>query len=197
MNPSDQEEKLFGIVLSDVLISFAAFLFMLFVVISLQPHNDMDNSNPNAVAGRLCAEISWDNNRDVDLDIWGKSPADQAAVGYSNMHGGGLDLYRDVVGWISNPEKINLEIMCANKIYDGQWIFNVHYFSKHNPHDETPIKVVMLIRFKTYTGVWKNLRTEYIMLFEKQEKTLFSFRVKDGIILENTINSNDVPLRSN
>jgi hypothetical protein len=205
----NRDQELFGIAFADIMISFAGFIFMLFVVVSLLPHKESDNDN-SVMLGSLCAELYWDNTRNVDLDIWGKSPKDEAPIGYSNMHGKGLDLYRDVLGFDNNPEHINMEILCTNKIYPGEYTFNVTYFSDHeNLSTSSPnydinhkprIDATMIIRLKGDSpsdGRTRTLKSVYTLNNESEEKTMFNFRVdNNGKIIESSINSVDKPLRN-
>ena len=196
------EEKLFGYVLADVMVSFAAFVFMLFVVVSMVPHSE--NNNDGVMLGSLCAEIYWPNDRDIDLDIWGKSPKDGKPIGFSNMHGGGLDLYRDVIGFQNNLEHLNMEIECTNKIIPGEYTFNIYYFSNHETQASSPafgkfpngtVEATMIIRLKGASvsdGRFKTMRGVHTFTKENQEKTMFNFRVgEDGKIIDSSINSND------
>jgi hypothetical protein len=195
------DEILFGIAFADVLISFSAFLFMLFILFAILPHKKMDTEavNDNDKLGKVCAELIWDNNRDVDLDLWGQSPVDKKPVGYSNMHGNGLDLYKDVTGFTNNLEHLNMEVMCANKTYPGEWTFNVSYFSDHgrlDPNNKPDINATLFVKiFKE--GSWKVLKSQHLFTYEKEEKTMFDFFIgENGLLEENSINSVDKPLRN-
>ena len=44
-------------------------------------------------SGSVIVEVLWPNDRNVDIDLWVKSP-DDAAVGYSNMAGYYFNLLR-------------------------------------------------------------------------------------------------------
>ncbi len=198
-NSKHLDERLFGIAFADIMISFAAFLFMLFVMIAIQTHKDSDDSK---MLGSVCAELYWDNNRNVDLDLWGKSPLDEHGIGYSNMHGHGLDLYRDVVGFYNNPEKINMEVMCAHQPYHGEWVFNVHYFSDHevtnppDPNHKSIIQAVMIIRIKYPDKSVKIMRGTFDVV-EGEEKTMFDFVIDaNGRLDERSINSRNIYIRS-
>ena len=190
------DERLMGIAFADIMVSFAAYLFVLFILIAIQPHTK--DTLQISMPGRLCAEIFWDNNRDIDLDLWGKSPIDAHATGYTNMHTRGLDLFKDVLGFQDNPEHINMEIMCANKIYPGEWDFNVQYYSNHEKvvSGNQSVKVTMFIRiFKGKDGTSRVLKAETTVL-PAEEKTMFRFVVNEnGDIETGTINSQQIFLR--
>jgi hypothetical protein len=187
------KKGLFGIIFSDVLISFIGLVFVLFLLVSLVPKGEMEKKSVDL--GSVCAEIVWPSDRDVDLDLWGKSPLENVAIGYSNPHGLNLSLFRDVLGWVNNPSHINLEIMCGNQLVAGEYIFNVSYFSNHNTSQPDPIEVTMTITIKNkiskeyYTG-------KYILTHAGEEKTMFAFRLDDnGILVPGSVNSLNHPLR--
>jgi len=207
------DESLFGWVFADALVSFLAIFIVLFTVL-LASINAKKDDNMNSIAqGRVCAELYWDNNRDVDLDLWGKSPVDTLPVGYSHMHDMGLDLFRDVIGWINNPEHVNMEIMCANKKYKGEWTFNVHYFSDHkliqvrdpktnifvtDPNYDSSIKARMILRIydSTSGSGAKIYDTSVKLAGEGEQKTMFNFRLDEkGEVIEGSMNHSYKQLR--
>jgi hypothetical protein len=189
------DESLFGIAFSDTLLSMLGVIFLVFAFIIMIPHNPETPS----MQGQLCVEISWDNGRDVDLDLWGKSPAEKVAVGYSNMHGENLDLFRDCLGFNSNPTHQNMELMCAQKIVPGEWTFNVSYYGDHalpTGATDSPIDVTMVVRYKKVGVNSKSSASlitktaTYHLTKSGQEKTMFDFVIdKNGDIIENSINS--------
>ena len=52
-------------------------------------------------AGSVIVEVLWPDDRDVDVDLWVKSP-DDAAVGFSNMAGYYFNLLRDCLLYTSD-----------------------------------------------------------------------------------------------
>jgi hypothetical protein len=186
-------EKLFGIIMFDIQVTLSALFLSLFVLLSIIPHKEGDNVE----IGSVCAELYWDNNRDVDLDLWGLSPVDKNPVGYNNTHGQGLDLFRDVIGFQFNPEHVNMEVMCSNHLYPGEWTFDVFFFSDHEDlkdgHDQA-IKATMIVRVKTKDNTYTlaPMKTSFVLHGENEEKTLFDFTIdKDNNVVQSSINSLD------
>lgn len=185
-----RDEKLFGIILFDMMVQYAAIILFLFVALTFLPHKESDGS---VMAGRVCAELYWDNNRNIDIDLWGTDPVDKEPIGYSNMHGRGMDLFRDVIGFSFNPEHINMEIMCSNRITPGEWTFDVSYYSDHEvttPNHDSSVDAVVIIRLKNKNGGEIVKKATWRLTHEKEDKTMFNFIIdKNGDIVENSINT--------
>ena len=201
---SHEEEAGFLIVFVDALLAFVGIILCVVCLLMLQDHS---KKHPPALntTGALCVELTWPV-RNVDLDIWGHSPGDPDTVGFSNMHGKDMNLLRDVIGFNGNPTHTMLEMICADRIVPGEWAFNVHYFANHEveldhtaPDDpRKTIKATMVVRIKNPNskGDLDSLIGDYTLTYEKQEKTMFRFVVKeDGTIDHATINSKDIPLK--
>jgi hypothetical protein len=184
----DDSNNLFGIAFSDVLVSFISIFLVLFVLVAIQPRSEKVNKDQDSL-GSICAEITWPQSRRVDLDLWGASPLETFSVGYSNMHGENLDLYRDSLGTtIDDP---NIEVMCAKKIVPGEWTFNVNYFSDHESgtHDSN-ITIKMKLRVQPHGKEMEEFEAIYDNLANGEEKTMFDFRVDEtGSIIKSSINS--------
>jgi uncharacterized protein YfaP (DUF2135 family) len=188
-------EKFFGIVFADIMISFAAFIFILYILSSLQPHSKSQKDSDVDAQGRLCAELFWDNNRDVDLDLWGKSPIDENATGFRRMHTKGLSLFKDTLGFTNNPEHVNMEIMCSNQLTPGEWDFTVNYFGAME-RPASPIKATVYIKLQDNST--NTTRTLKIVkeINPGQEITFFRFVIDDkGRIKDDTINSEPIYIR--
>ena len=133
-------------------------------------------------------------------------PGDPETVGYTNMHGKTLHLLWDVVGTIGNPSHTMVEMMCADSLTPGEWIFNVHYFANHEEqYDKTPpdlpakaVEATVTARFKLpeSRGSYDDFTSKFTFTREKQEKTMLRFVIdNNGRVVHSSINSNDVPLK--
>ena len=184
--------SLFGVALSDLFISLFFMIWCLFYLMTLQPKTHSVDEGEKL--GKLCVELSWDDSRDIDMDLWGKSPTDKVAVGYSHTHGDNLDLYRDVLGFTNNPSHVNMEFMCAKKVSPGEYTFNVSYFSTHGDK-KGPVVVTMVIKYAKYGSTEQFYRATFSPI-PGQEKTMFNFYIDENLnIDESTINSRDIKLR--
>lgn len=192
----------FGIAFSDVLVTVLSVIFMIYMLVAMLPHNEKPPEIKNSLQGDLCVEMSWPNDRDVDLDLWGRSPDSQGAKtvpnGYSNLHGPVLDMFRDVLGFSNNPAHLNIEIMCATVLYPGEWTFNVNYFEDHDfTNKDHTIKVMMVVRIRKDHGRDKLLNRTVTLDQLGQEETMFDFKIDpDGNIEDDSINFLFQPLRS-
>jgi hypothetical protein len=196
------DEKYFGIAAADLFVALFSIMSLLFVVHDILPIAEKSEQNKEQTVGIVCAELSWPEDRDVDLDLWGQSPTDADAVGYSHTHGQNLSLLRDVVGHRNNPSKINQELMCANAEVDGEWIFNVHYFSNHGkdadatiPWKDDNIDAVMVLSENTKISPHKWVANVHLDA-ENEERTMFRFRVEGGRIIDSSFNTLDSGLRT-
>lgn len=195
----NESESGFGIVLSDTLIQYLLIVMCLFTIILLQPHGK--KISDSHMLGAICVELSWPNERDVDLDLWGHSPGSPNTVGYSNMHDEHLNLYRDVTGFNHNPTHNMIEVMCSDQIIPGEWTFNVHYFTNHestgsmpdDPRNAITATMMVTIHYDN-KSIQSNERFMGTFTLTKvtQEKTMFDFIIgSDGKLIKDSINSND------
>jgi hypothetical protein len=82
-------------------------------------------------SGSVIVEVLWPNDRNVDIDLWVKSP-DDAAVGYSNMAGYYFNLLRDDRGNEFDRTPINYEISYTRGITAGEYQANLHLYVTDN-----------------------------------------------------------------
>ena len=197
----------FSVPFVDLLLAFLCIFLVIMIPFLLLPHEEKKTEAEGIVMGSLCVEISWPNERNIDIDLWGHSPKADYVVGWTNMHSPHLNLYRDVVGFKGNPVHQNLEVMCSQDVPVGEWVFNIHYFSNHeigletltNTDDRLAVPVTMIVRLKT-VGSQKDkiFQGTYTLNTQGQEKTMFSFVVNEhGTIIDDSINSRDQKIVDN
>ena len=68
-----------------ILLALTGFIFMVVLLLPFV-NPPTDNSNTTDPPGNVIVELFWDNERDVDIDLWVKAP-DDIPVGYSNKGG--------------------------------------------------------------------------------------------------------------
>ena len=93
-------------------------------------------------AGSVIVEVLWPDDRDVDVDLWVKSP-DDAAVGFSNMAGYYFNLLRDDRGTQFDTTPINYEISYSRGIAAGEYQANLHLYATDGG---PPINAKVIIR---------------------------------------------------
>ena len=91
--------------------------------------------------GSVIVEAFWPDERDVDVDLWVKSPND-AAVGYSNMNGYYFNLLRDDRGNLFDRTPINYEISYTRGIAAGDYQANIHLYQTDGG---APIEVKIIV----------------------------------------------------
>ncbi len=79
-------------------------------------------------SGSVIVEVLWPDDRNVDVDLWVKSP-DDAAVGFSNMAGYYFNLLRDDRGTQFDTTPINYEISYSRGIAAGEYQANLHLYA--------------------------------------------------------------------
>ena len=92
-------------------------------------------------SGSVIVEVLWPDDRNVDVDLWVKSP-DDAAVGYSNMAGYYFNLLRDDRGNAFDTTPINYEISYTRGIAAGEYQANLHLYATDNG---PPINVKVIV----------------------------------------------------
>ena len=205
MSKFKSSKSSFSIVLSDMLITLVVIIMVFFTMVLLMPHSKNEKTTDRASLGQLCVEISWPNDRNIDIDLWGHAPGEDVTVGYTNMHSPTLNLYRDVIGFTFNPTHQMLEIMCADKVVPGHWTFNAMYFSNHEedlkgiPFDDPrkAVEVTMVLRIIQggVSSQSEDVARKYTFKREGQEKTMMDFIIdENGRLMSNSMNSNDVKL---
>jgi hypothetical protein len=158
------------------------------VVLVLAQINPIAKNNPDSTKsqGRLMVCIYWMGRDDVDL--WGGSPDDQKAVGYSRKNGTSIDLVRDDLGTDNAP---HFECEYARQVPDGRWVFGLHGFSINDPS----VSVRAEIRLAGDDG-FQLLYEATLDIRPKQERTIAQFRLIGGKIVPGSLNAVFVPLRS-
>lgn len=158
------------------------------VVLVLAQINPIAKNNPDSTKaqGRMMVCIYWMGRDDVDL--WGGSPDDKKAVGYSRKNGTTIDLVRDDLGTDNAP---HFECEYARTLPDGRWVFGVHGFSINDPS----VSVKAEIRLAGEDG-FQLLYEATLDIHPKQERTIAQFRLIDGKIVPGSLNTVFVPLRS-
>ncbi len=164
-----------------LLLSFFGMCVLAFVALA--------SINPKAAAvetvkppGQMMVCATWVGHSDVDL--WFRPPGQKKATGYANKNGGVADLLLDDLGTDNIP---HIECQFASSLPDGLWIINIHGFAITEPVVRVHVVAVM-------NGA-KLIETD-IDIRQAQERTVAQFRLAGGRVVEGSMNSVAVPLRS-
>lgn len=160
------------------------------VVLVLAQINPIAKDNPESTKppGDIMVCIYWMGHHDVDL--WGTSPDQDKATGYSNKSGKTVDLVRDDLG-TENTNTPHFECQFARGLPDGGWAFNIHGYSING--QSVPVKAE--IRLGGPDG-YKLLFETTLDIRQKQERTIAQFRLSGGHLVKDSLNQVYVPLRS-
>jgi hypothetical protein len=138
--------------------------------------------------GNIIVTITWPEGRPDDVDLWVKSPDDGLGVGYSRKDGGtAFALLRDDLG---NPTPLNSEMSVSHTVPDGEYTVNLHLYKG------TRVSVKVEIILFPPRGSKVELFNETVELFtEGQERTVLSWRMRDGKVVPFSMNRVFKPVR--
>lgn len=186
-----------SIVFRDViLLALTGFISMVVLLLPFvnPPTEEEKSSYP---PGNVIVELFWDNNRDVDIDLWVQAPED-IPVGYSNKGGLFFNLLRDDLGKYKDSTPVNYEVSYSRGINVGKYIANLHLYRE----DKTPFKPIDAEMVISVVDPYTNKRKQILKSKKKlkvigEEITIFQFNLnKKGELDTNSINNNYVKLRS-
>ena len=139
-------------------------------------------------AGSVIVEAFWPDERDVDVDLWVKSPND-AAVGYSNMNGYYFNLLRDDRGNLFDRTPINYEISYTRGIVAGDYQANIHlYQTDGGPPIE--VKIIVSVVEPEQRARTPIIKKDVILKKFGQEITVARWTLaSDGKLAPNSVHS--------
>ena len=133
---NDLEES--NVVFRDIiLLTLTGFISMVVLLVPFinPPTEKVDSSSP---PGNVIVELFWDNERDVDIDLWVKAPGD-IPVGYSNQGGLFFNLLRDDLGKYKDNTPVNYEVSYSRGISEGIYAVNLHLYRE----DKSPFQPIV------------------------------------------------------
>ena len=138
--------------------------------------------------GSVIVEAFWPDERDVDVDLWVKSPND-AAVGYSNMNGYYFNLLRDDRGNLFDRTPINYEISYTRGIVAGDYQANIHlYQTDGGPPIE--VKIIVSVVEPEQRARTPIIKKDVILKKFGQEITVARWTLaSDGKLAPNSVHS--------
>ena len=147
---------------------------------------------------RFMIEMTWDDESANDMDLYFKGPAGRT-VSYSNKENGYITLKRDDIGFQTDTYTVNgitvvtrrnYEIITTTALPDGDYVLNVHFFSKRSSNYEEEVQI-RVTNLQPYDIVYEGS----LNLGLRQEKTVLVFRVENGKIVDKRTDV-DVSLRT-
>ena len=194
-NEFDTQE--INIVFRDIiLLTLTGFISMVVLLVPFinPPTEKTDTSAP---PGNVIVELFWDNDRDVDIDLWVKAPED-IPVGYSNKGGLFFNLLRDDLGKYKDNTPINYEVSYSRGISEGKYIINLHLYREDKSPFNPIIAKIVISLIHPDTGERKQiLKSKKLLDKVGEEFTVFQFVLdKKGNLDKNNITNEYVRLRS-
>lgn len=153
--------------------------FVLFFILLIQMRTDVPSNDDrlSLPPGRICAEIRWSDNENIDIDLWTQAPLDQKPVGYNHAVDKVSSLMRDDRG---EEEKglspLNYEINCTQGLPSGEYTFNIQYFKDHQKRTPVPpVKVDVTITIFPPEGSANKMTHSLTLDEEGDERTVTRF----------------------
>ncbi len=141
------------------------------------------------IPGSVIVELFWDNERDVDVDLWVKAPED-GAVGYSNMGGLYFNLLRDDRGSELDRTPINYEISYTRGINFGEYQINVHLYKNDESRSPVPVTVAVSVVEPEQRSRSELFQKKVILKKQNQEITVARFMLaENGNLLPGTLHN--------
>ena len=120
-------------VLLNVLGSFIVIVAVLILTMNVKAKHNLD-AHPHA---EYMVTLEWDNNRNVDLDLWLLDPYDHA-IYYNNREANNISLDRDSRGALTNWTTLpsgkvihsdNREVVAIRSVIPGDYVVGVSYYA--------------------------------------------------------------------
>ena len=179
-----------------ILLTLTGFISMVILLMPfINPPTEKEDST--VPPGNVIVELFWDNDRDVDIDLWVQAPED-IPVGYSNQGGLFFNLLRDDLGKYKDSTPVNYEVSYSRGINEGIYITNLHlYREDQSPFIPINAKLVVSVVDPNTKERKQILKSQKTLKKVGEEITIFQFKLdKKGNLDKNSINNNFVRLRS-
>ena len=191
------ESKETNVIFRDIiLLTLTGFISMVILLLPFinSPTEKTDSSTP---PGNVIVELFWDNDRDVDIDLWVKAP-DDIPVGYSNKGGLFFNLLRDDLGKYKDNTPVNYEVSYSRGISEGVYVVNLHlYREDKSPFEPISAKLVISLIHPDTAERIQILKSNKLLENVGEEVTIFQFVLdKKGKLDKKSINNEYVRLRS-
>jgi hypothetical protein len=188
----DSSSTIFRDVIMLALMGFVAILILILPHVNPPKQDEAKDITP---PGNLMVQIFWEDDQDIDVDLWVKAPND-TPVGW-NSNGKIFNLLRDDLGrGLDNTHK-NYEMVISRGAVQGEYTLNVVLYADRRGKKTYPVEVYMQVSLK------KADNDAMKMLFEKRiklwkitdEVTVFNFRLDPQFnVIKSSVNSLFVPL---
>jgi len=184
-----------------IMLMLMGFIVLFFILIPfINPGKKDENKNEEIKSpGSLVIYGYWTNGTDVDLDLWIKSP-DDSVIGYPNRENKSCNLLRDDLGKTGDLTVNNFENIFCRKIYEGEYILNMHVYSfkDSNVQKVDFLVKIELIDFEAKPGVKFSKEFDKMTVYRQdqgKEFTIVRFMVNEkGEIIESSLNNDFISI---
>lgn len=217
-NLFDLDDSSTSTIFRDVIL--LALMGFVAIVILMLPHlNPPKLEDEKTPPGNVIVEVFWEDDYDVDVDLWLRGPGDQP-VGYSSKSGILFNLLRDDLGYYADVTERNFEIAYSRGIVSGEYTVNLMFYANRYANrtvNNTPRgdntknrkkalfgqKPILPIKVKVVVSIKKNptmspkpiLNKTVELKKVKEEITVFNFTFNEDLdLIEDSVNEVFVPL---
>lgn len=190
-----------GTVFRDVIFLMMITFVILFLIAVLHV-NPIAEPKESEISppGNIVVNIFWEDEINVDVDLWVKGPKDVKPVGYSHRAGRTFNLLRDDLGTTNDDTKMNFENAYSRGIPDGEYIINVHMFSNKERPQEWPVTVKIIVTLMNPENN-KGAKTEIFigtvdLNKHSEEITAVRFEIKNKKVVPESVNAIQQNLRT-
>ena len=196
----EDEDEEFDTVWRDLTLTIAGLL--LIVIILILPFINPPSKKASediTIIENVIVQISWPNEKDVDVDLWCQAPGD-TPVGYSNQGALVFNLMRDDLGTLyQDPLDINFEECRGRGIVPGEYAVNIHLFSVYGMSSKLPVPVSIVVSIKPSSRqpMAPLLTAKVSLNYVGEEITVFRFRLEqNGELVPGSAHNLFKPLRA-
>lgn len=178
----------------DIMLLIAATFALILILVLPHLNEGEEKQFDVETPGAIIVRIVWDKTHNTDIDLWLKTPDNGAIklipIFYAEKHNRFASLLRDDLGHTGDAFEVNDEWAVVRGLVDGEFVINVHFFADKRAGEiqgtiGSEDVYVQVIYFK---GESKTVAEGTITLqYVKQELTFVSFRIKDELVVENSI----------
>lgn len=151
-------------------------------------------STAGVTPGNVMFQLTWDEAKLADVDLWVRAPGDQA-VGYSHPSGRNCNLLRDDLGRPTDPESRNMELAVCRGTPDGEWIANAVLYADRD--NKLPVTATVTASMADQNGIRQIASRTVQLPREGDEETAFRFTLRGKDVEADSINHLDTPLWRN
>jgi len=193
---SDDTGTIFRDVIFLMMITFV--ILFLIAVLHINPVAEPKEEEMSP-PGNIVVNIFWEDEINVDVDLWVKGPKDIKPVGYSNRAGRTFNLLRDDLGTTNDDTEMNFENVYSRGIPDGEYIINVHMYSNKQRPQVWPVTVKIIVTLMNPENS-KNAKTEIFigdvnLSKHSEEITAVRFKIKNKKVVPESVNSIQLDLK--